>query len=199
MSLKLNSSGGGSITLQEPSTASNRTLTLPDNSGTVVSTASTGVVSQTMLASGVAGNGPAFSAYLSTNSGSITASTFTKIQFNIEEFDTNNNYDNATNYRFTPTVAGYYQISGACQMGGAVNTTSAMVSIYKNGSRFKDGVLSRDSAGVGNLTCTVSTVIYFNGSTDYVELYGLLTGSGTLTFAGAQNFTYFSAALVRAA
>lgn len=35
MSLKLNSSGGGSVTLQEPTTASNRTLTLPDATGTV--------------------------------------------------------------------------------------------------------------------------------------------------------------------
>ena len=35
MSLKLNSSGGGSVTLQEPSTASNLTLTLPDATGTV--------------------------------------------------------------------------------------------------------------------------------------------------------------------
>jgi hypothetical protein len=35
MSLKLNSSGGGSVLLQEPSTASNRTLTLPDADGTV--------------------------------------------------------------------------------------------------------------------------------------------------------------------
>jgi len=36
MSLKLNSSGGGSVTLQEPSTASNQTLTLPDATGTVL-------------------------------------------------------------------------------------------------------------------------------------------------------------------
>lgn len=36
MPLKLNSSGGGSVTVQEPSTASNRTLTLPDADGTVI-------------------------------------------------------------------------------------------------------------------------------------------------------------------
>ena len=35
MSLKLNSSGGGSVTLQEPSTATNGTLTLPAGTGTV--------------------------------------------------------------------------------------------------------------------------------------------------------------------
>jgi hypothetical protein len=36
MSLKLNSSGGGSVTLQEPSTASNLTMTLPTTTGTAV-------------------------------------------------------------------------------------------------------------------------------------------------------------------
>jgi hypothetical protein len=36
MSLKLNSSGGGSVTLQEPSTANNQTLNLPDATGTAV-------------------------------------------------------------------------------------------------------------------------------------------------------------------
>jgi hypothetical protein len=36
MSIKLNSSGGGSVTLQEPSTASALTLTLPTTTGTAV-------------------------------------------------------------------------------------------------------------------------------------------------------------------
>ena len=36
MSLKLNSSGGGSVTLQEPVTASTLTLNLPSASGTVL-------------------------------------------------------------------------------------------------------------------------------------------------------------------
>lgn len=36
MSLKLNSSGGGSVTLQEPSTASALTFTLPTTTGTAV-------------------------------------------------------------------------------------------------------------------------------------------------------------------
>lgn len=40
MSIVLNSSGGGSITIQEPSTASNFTQTLPASTGTVVTTGS---------------------------------------------------------------------------------------------------------------------------------------------------------------
>lgn len=45
MSLKLNSPGGGSITLQEPTTASDRTLNLPDSSTTVVGTDATQTLS----------------------------------------------------------------------------------------------------------------------------------------------------------
>lgn len=53
MSLKLNSSGGGSVTLQEPSTASNQTLTLPDATGTVVAKSGT-YIATSDLASGTA-------------------------------------------------------------------------------------------------------------------------------------------------
>ncbi len=52
MSLKLNSSSGGSVTLQEPSTATNGTLTLPAGTGTVaVNGLSSNIVSGTAVAS----------------------------------------------------------------------------------------------------------------------------------------------------
>jgi hypothetical protein len=52
MSLKLNSSGGGSVTLQEPVTASARTLTLPNEDGTVLTTATTTGINATALSTG---------------------------------------------------------------------------------------------------------------------------------------------------
>lgn len=52
MSLKLNSSGGGSVTLQEPSTATNGTLTLPAGTGNVtVNGLNSNIVSGTAQAS----------------------------------------------------------------------------------------------------------------------------------------------------
>lgn len=51
MPLKLNSSGGGSVTLDVPSTGSTFTATLPAVTGNVVTTGDTGSVSATMLAS----------------------------------------------------------------------------------------------------------------------------------------------------
>jgi hypothetical protein len=58
MSLKLNSSGGGSVTLQEPSTASNVTLTLPATTGTVQ-----------VSGAAISGTTGSFSSDLSFNSG----------------------------------------------------------------------------------------------------------------------------------
>ena len=44
---------------------------------------------------------PAFEAVLSSNQ-NVSNNVATKVQFNTEIFDTDNMYDNSTNYRFTP-------------------------------------------------------------------------------------------------
>jgi len=49
MPLKLNSSGGGSVTLDVPSTGANFSATVPANTGTLVTTGSTAVVTPAML------------------------------------------------------------------------------------------------------------------------------------------------------
>jgi hypothetical protein len=177
--------GTGTVTLLAPVTSTDRTLTLPDSNGTIVTSATAGVPI----------NGPAFSAYLSTAQ-TVTNATFTKVSCNIEEFDTNSTYDNATNYRFTPTVAGYYQVSGQIVTNTTVAITRLFLSIYKNGALFKYGV---DMPTNGNRVI-VSTLIYCNGSTDYLEMYGFIVGSGTLSFNGTgAPDCYFQAAMVRSA
>ena len=178
-SLVLNGNTSGSVTISSPAVSGTTTLTLPASTGTVMV------------------NGPAFSAYLSTNQ-TISASTFTKVQCNIEEFDTNSNYDNATNYRFTPTVAGYYQVNGCITFGSTVSKVEFLASIYKNGSEFKRGVYVAINT-VNNQNCSVSALIYLNGSTDYVELYGYLDGVSSPRFGSNQFSTYFQAAMIRSA
>ena len=157
-----------------------------------------GAVTQAKLAAGVAGNGPAFSAWLSSNQ-SVTTGTFTKIQCNTEEWDTASAYDNATNYRFTPQVAGYYQVSGSANMNSATSNTECLVAIYKNGSAIKWGSYITRPTNNYDVGSAASALIYLNGSTDYVELYGYFSGVGALIFIGAQQRTFFQAALVRAA
>lgn len=159
-------------------------------------------VTQSDLASGVAGTGPAFSAYLASNSSTISDATWVKISLNTEEFDTNNNFDSSSNYRFTPTVAGYYQITASIQFDDTGNPVNDIrTAIYKNGSihRIAMGhVTSGDLWG----TASISALIYMNGSTDYLELYGLVyNGGGSAYIVGfsASKGTWMSGHLVRAA
>jgi hypothetical protein len=142
------------------------------------------------------GMGPAFSATLSTNQS--ISSTTSKIQFNTKDFDTNNNYDAVTNYRFTPTVAGYYQVNLITTSSNSAGSGSGtFIYVYKNGVAYRGQ--GSDAPGAGyNQALSVCCVMPFNGTTDYIEAYLRTGGSVTLyTTLNATNASSFSAALVR--
>lgn len=162
-------------------------MALELNGTTGVSLVQDGVVTQADLATGVAGTEPAFIAYATTAT-SLTAGVFTKITFNVEEYDTNSNFASS---RFTPTVAGYYQISGG--VGVATTPTSIYTVVYKNGSAYNGQYTSATTLQAG-----VSTLVYLNGSSDYVELYAVF-GATQNTYVGDRSQTYFQGAMVRAA
>jgi len=132
---------------------------------------------------------PAFSAYASVNQ-ALTTATFTKVSVNTEEFDTAAAFDAAT-YKFQPTTPGYYQISGAVQTTGTISRS--FCTLYKNGAEFKRG--TDVTAGVNQ--STVSALVYFNGTTDYAELYVYAVGTGLSTAAGTSQFSYFQGAFNR--
>ena len=171
-SLVLTGDTSGQVTIAAPAVAGTNTLTLP-------------AITATLNV-----QGPAFSAY-NSSAQTLSANTFTKLQFQTEEFDTANCFDNATNYRFTPTVAGYYQAGGG--FGGGAAQCTTIVAIYKNGSQFKivANSPSVNPASYGN------ALVFLNGTTDYLELYGVLS-VGQVTGTGANNM-YFQAVMVRAA
>ena len=173
-----NASGTGTLTIAAPSTNTNRTLTLPDLTGTLLI------------------NGPAFSAYASAAQ-SVSNATITKVVFGTEDFDTNSNFASST---FTPTVAGYYQINFCLTVNATTTLTRIISLLYKNGisvGRYFDITFpATTNPAIG----TGAKVVYMNGSSDYLEIYGYLAGTGTLTFSGSTEVTsYFSGSLVRAA
>ena len=131
---------------------------------------------------------PAFRATMSANQ-AISATTWTKIAFDTEEFDTNSNYDHVTNYRFTPTVAGYYMISAKMQHTSA---GSMLINFYKNGSSYAWTAYPVSSYGDNG-----SILVYLNGSTDYIECFGYRTTTGTINSNSAT--TYFSGILIQQA
>ena len=172
-------SGTGSMTIQGPNTNSNQVLTIPDATGTAM----------------VSGNMPTFSYY--SNAGvTIGSSSFTKVTFTVSEWDTTGGMYASS--RFTPTVAGYYQIDACVACSSSVGGQQ-ITSIYKNGSEFKRG--NQVSANVtGTQTNTLaSALIYFNGSTDYVEIYAFQSSGTNQTTGTGQPQTYFQGSLVRTA
>ena len=174
---KLMTPGGGGVALTPASSiASDVTVNVPSQNCTL----------------GI--QGPAFSVYANTLQSPVSAGTQTKVAMDTELFDTANCFD-TTNYRFTPNVAGYYQLNAHLRASGISNYGS--VSIYVNGSGLFVSTVPPD--GSGYVDVTTSGVAYFNGTTDYAEVYGL--GGSTCNFLVA-NYQYtsrFTGALVRAA
>jgi hypothetical protein len=179
------------------------TINASTSAGLVMTSDLSGVL--TLQQNGVSlpngGVAPAFSAYANANQ-NITQSVLTKVQINTENFDTNNNFDNATNYRFTPTVAGYYLITGNVEYSTSAASGSyiVMCTIYKNGSAFAKGTQVA-AAATNNASTSVTSVIYFNGSTDYVELYTYQNVSNPLATLASDsgNAVRFEGCLVRGA
>jgi len=137
-------------------------------------------------------NTPAFEAYIASNQ-SMPYSTATKINFDTEVFDTHGMYD-TTNKRFTPTVAGKYLVYAHCAFSaeGLDRFHSAQMMIYKNGANYKEYYFDEYNNYFSYAkTTTGSVVINFNGSTDYVEVYGAFSytlGQGVVYNARYSTF-----------
>ena len=188
MPLVLSGSTSGSITIDTPAVAGTNTLTIPASTGTALVAPTALTVPNTTGTVMVSGNMPAFSASPSGTQ-SVSIGIFTKILFQTEAFDTNNNFASST---FTPTVAGYYQVNATVYCAGS-NGTYARGFIYKNGSIFKAVGVQTSSAGYA---MQLAEVIYMNGSTDNLEVYCFLGAADT---ANTPYGSSFSASMVRAA
>ena len=131
---------------------------------------------------------PAFSAYNGSTQ-SLASATEVKALFPTERFDTNNNFASST---FTPTVAGYYQLSSGIYSGN--NSGFFNVSIFKNG-----GVLTELGRGNGSaLLVGGSCLVYANGTSDYFDIYVYTSGS-TLSMGAGSAYMWFTGSFVRSA
>jgi hypothetical protein len=147
---------------------------------------------QAGLGTNVAGNGPAFSAYQSSAT-SVPNATTTKILFATESFDTNNNFASS---RFTPTIAGYYQISASV----ALNFSGAsIVQLYMNTSTQVAFTYAAGITGALPSTGVISKLLYFNGSTDYAEVFSYQNSGGSVNTDTNSGGTWFTGVLARSA
>lgn len=140
------------------------------------------------LVAGSAATSPAFNAVATGTT--LTNNTLVKIGFQTETFDTTGDYDNATNYRFTPSVAGKYLIQSNVSVQSLGDTNQLQIRIYKNGSSYRYTKI----IGAANDThsITISDIIDMNGSTDYVEIFAFQDSGGDKSLFTSLNATWFS-------
>jgi hypothetical protein len=172
----------------ETSIATDDTILIHDTSASALRK-----MTRANFVSGIGGNAPAFRVKLSGNQ-SMSAGAHTKIQFDTEDFDTDNAYDNSSNYRFTPQVAGKYFIYlGVFYDHSSGTPTLYNSQIYKNGSSFEGTYHGTLSGSIGHYasSITVNTIVTLNGSSDYVEAYGRQSGTGSPVMTTASFFGGF--------
>ena len=145
---------------------------------------------------GIGTNTPAFEAQMGTSAQSVSDATVTKVQFSVENFDTDNCYDHSTNYRFTPNVAGKYFVYGLLlARGTGTETGLSRIYIYKNSSIVAVEQFDPSTNRYNNASRNIQAIVDMNGSSDYIEMHGLVdtTGSTTQFYNDSDNRTIFGA------
>jgi hypothetical protein len=104
------------------------------------------------------------------------AYAYTTIKYDTSVTDSTGWYNNTTG-SFKPTVAGWYQVSAGARVYSSGG--EGYLSLQKNGSEIAV------QGSVGAVNSVLSFLVYFNGSSDYIQLY-----SRTATaITNAQNST----------
>jgi len=141
------------------------------------------------VAIGTGGKTVAFRGEMSANQ-TVTTAVGTKVNIAEASIDT----DNAlTDGKFMPSVAGYYQISGSLYSSSNPHANRIISEIHRNGIKMTEG--SNNTVERAYIS-SVSELVYLNGTTDYIELYGKIFGNGTCEINKAPASTFLSAVLV---
>lgn len=140
---------------------------------------------------------PMFYAVAAGNT-TLTASTYTKVALTNALKDTTGGYSSAAS-TFTPTQAGWYLMGAGGTFASAADGPTTDVRIYVNGLVAANGVNAYTIYGSqastvdnGSASCACG-VTYFNGTSDYAELYAYkgTTSSANYICSNARMFAYY--------
>jgi hypothetical protein len=162
--------------------ASGDTITVP--SGATMTVPNGGLTGQ---------NYPAFFATMSADQTGIPDSTFTKVQFNTERFDTDSAYDATTNYRFTvPAGQGGKYFFSSMVLITDVSASQTIGSIdyafYINGAQNVYSSYIFINYNPKTYTPSVNAVLELSAG-DYVEMYIYSDTTSGATFNINQDTT----------
>jgi len=202
-----NASGTGDFTIAAPNSNTNRTLTLPDTSGTLVTgddIAINGITSD--YTSGTAlnvdssgrvttSNQPSFWAYCSADT-SINVNAGTQVAFDSERFDVGSNFD-TTLYRFTAPVTGKYFFSAGCRVDD-VDTAASYYRFRLVVSNKEIGSIIRPlfSADVAYYTRHLSSVFDMDANDTAQVNFVQSAGHSTSHVDSADVYTWFAGYLL---
>jgi hypothetical protein len=171
---------GSSITIGE----SGDTISIP--SGATLNSAGTNTLT------GIA-NTPSFEATRSSDQ-TLSSSTYAKVQYNTETFDTAGAYDNSSNYRFTVPSgqAGKYYIyaSATISSNAQTNFNFGNIVIYKNGSEYRNLISDHRANPVYRPYVAVQAIMDLAVS-DYIEIYARVNTGGSTPKIQGTNANYF--------
>ena len=190
---------GKAVQTVNPPSGSVGTSQLADSSISLAKLSATGTKDSTTFlrgdntfASAGGTNTPSFYSQMSANQSYGSSGSIVKVQFDTELWDTDSDYDNSTNYRFTPSVAGKYFVHGCVYCATFVNASMSGGAVYikKNGSNYQ-GVTSTNSHNTPDFQVVgipFGIAVEMNGSTDYIECYTQQTfSSGTCNIQHDNN------------
>lgn len=171
----------GAITVAAPAVAGTNTITLPAETGTIVTSTS------------AATNTPAFAVKLSATQ-NLTEVTATKIQFDSEDFDTDNAFNTST-YTFTvPTgKAGKYAFNITTRIDSEANTTLArtILYIYKNGAAYKRVYNYFSTSYIRANSLSMSAIMDLAEGDEICGYAYIDTTDNTAGFLNSLTYTYF--------
>lgn len=181
-SIVLSGDTSGTVTVAVPAVAGTNTVTIPAKTGNAMI------------------DGPAFFAYPNSNT-TISSGVNTVVANNTEVFDTANCYNNTGStvsgipaYSFLPNVPGYYLLTVTCDNEASTLPSRFILNVQQNGNSYRVG----DNFTASPSVMTGSVLLYFNGTTDYVNM-AIYIAATTPRYNGDISTTRFSGYLVRGA
>ena len=124
-------------------------------------------------------------AYRATTNQTIPNAIWAKIELNAETYDEQGEFDPITNYRFTATKAGYYQVNVVVLCYPTVGGHLHIIRLYKNGAAW---ISSHTQNSIGDYFGVVFADIVYLAANDYLELYfNQQTGSDEDVYYGENN------------
>lgn len=127
--------------------------------------------------------------YVSTSAQSIPSTTETKVEFDAESFDEQNEFDPVTNFRFTAKKAGFYHVKVCIYWNNNSDQAYYDLRLKKNGNIVSWNIhQAADSQGFSQvLTDYIELAV-----DDYLELFAFQSSGGAITIENSASQSYMT-------